>query len=50
MSVPMKAIVIALGSAGDVHPNVGLALELRRRGHRVLFLAGSVFRDRKSVV
>jgi len=40
----MKAIVIALGSAGDVHPNVGLALELRRRGHRVLFLAGSVFR------
>jgi len=44
MNKPITAIVIALGSAGDVHPNVGLALALRRRGHRVIFLAGSVFR------
>jgi rhamnosyltransferase subunit B len=41
----MNAIVIGLGSAGDVHPNVALALALRRRGHRVLFFAGSVFRS-----
>lgn len=41
----MKVIVIGLGSAGDVHPNVGLALALRRRGHRVIFVAGSVFRS-----
>ena len=41
----MTTLVIALGSAGDVHPNVGLALALQRRGHRVLFLAGSVFRS-----
>jgi len=41
----MTAIVIGLGSAGDVHPNVGLALALQRRGHRVLFVAGSVFRS-----
>ncbi|MGI9102689.1 MAG: glycosyltransferase [Terriglobales bacterium] len=37
-------IVIALGSAGDVHPNVGLAQALRRRGHDVLFVGPSVFR------
>ena len=41
----MKAIVIGLGSAGDVHPNVGLALALRQRGHRVLLVAASVFRS-----
>ncbi len=41
----MTAIVIGLGSAGDVHPNVGLALALRRRGHRVLLVAASIFRS-----
>ena len=41
----MTAIVVGLGSAGDVHPNIGLALALRRRGHGVLFVAGSVFRS-----
>lgn len=40
----MTAIVIGLGSAGDVHPNVGLALALRRRGHRVLFVGPAFFR------
>ncbi len=39
----MKVIVIGLGSAGDVHPNVGLALALRRRGHQVLLVAASIF-------
>src|SRR5690349_14276799 len=39
----MKAMIIALGSAGDVHPNVGLALALQQRGHRVLLVAASVF-------
>ena len=35
----LRTIVIGLGSAGDVHPNVGLALALRERGHDVLFVA-----------
>lgn len=40
----MKTILmIALGSAGDVHPMVGLSLELKRRGHRVLLVAGAAF-------
>lgn len=40
----VKAIVIGLGSAGDVHPNVGLAMTLRSRGAEVLFVATEVFR------
>ena len=30
-----QVIVIGLGSTGDVHPNVGLALALRQRGRAV---------------
>ncbi len=41
----MTAIVIGLGSAGDVHPNAGLAQALRRRGHRAVLVAPSVFRS-----
>jgi UDP:flavonoid glycosyltransferase YjiC (YdhE family) len=41
---PLQAIVVGLGSAGDVHPNVGLALALRKRGHGVILVAGAVFR------
>lgn len=41
----MQAIVIGLGSAGDVHPNVGLALALQRRGFDVRFVATAVFRS-----
>lgn len=39
----VTVLVVARGSAGDVHPNVGLGLALRRRGHRVLLVAASVF-------
>lgn len=45
MKRKLKIIVIGLGSAGDVHPNVGLALELRKRGHEVLFVAPAIFRQ-----
>jgi len=45
MSKSLNAIVIGLGSAGDVHPNVGLALTLQRRGHCVLFIGPAVFRQ-----
>lgn len=39
----MTVMVLAPGSAGDVHPNVGLALALKRRGHRVILVAAAVF-------
>jgi len=34
-----------LGSAGDVHPMLGIAIELHRRGHKVTILANSHFRE-----
>lgn len=40
----LQAIVVGLGSAGDVHPNLGLALALRERGLAVLFVGPEVFR------
>ncbi len=41
----MRAILIGLGSAGDVHPVAGLALAMRERGHEVLLAAPSPFED-----
>jgi rhamnosyltransferase subunit B len=34
-----------IGSAGDVHPMLGIAVELRRRGHPVTLLANGYFRE-----
>lgn len=44
MRKALNAVVVALGSAGDVHPMVGLALTLRRRGHGVLLVGPMVFK------
>ena len=41
----MHALVIALGSHGDVHPMLGIATALRGRGHRVTFIASPYFED-----
>lgn len=39
----MKALLVAIGSHGDVHPFVGLGLTLRRRGHDVTVMANGHF-------
>ena len=39
----MKIIVMPVGSSGDVHPLLGLAIELRRRGHEILFATNGHF-------
>lgn len=39
----MHYLVMPLGSAGDVHPFVGLALELKRRGHSVTLATNGYF-------
>jgi rhamnosyltransferase subunit B len=44
MDGTLKVIVVALGSAGDVHPQMGLALALQQRGHRVAFVGPVIFR------
>jgi len=41
----MDIIVVALGSAGDVHPFIGIAIQLQRRGHTVTFLANAYFKQ-----
>ena len=39
----MNVLLVALGSAGDVYPLVGLGLSMRARRHRVTLLANSHF-------
>jgi rhamnosyltransferase subunit B len=39
----MHYLVMPLGSAGDVHPFAGLALELKRRGHSVTLATNGYF-------
>lgn len=39
----MKILLITLGSAGDVHPFVGLGLELQQRGHAVQLATNAHF-------
>ena len=39
----LKIIVIPIGSSGDVHPLLGLALKLRERGHEILFITNGHF-------
>lgn len=39
----MRIIMIPVGSAGDVHPHVGIGLALQRRGHDVSVLGSPCF-------
>ncbi len=41
----MKFLLSPVGSSGDVHPFVGLGLELQRRGHQVTFVTCGYFED-----
>jgi len=40
----MKILVIPIGSSGDVHPLLGIAIQLRERGHDVLFVTNEHFK------
>ena len=39
----MEIVVVAIGSAGDVHPFMGIAIQLQQRGHAVTVLANASF-------
>lgn len=43
--MPRKFIVVALGTTGDVHPFLGIAAALQKRGHAVTFLANEHFEE-----
>ncbi|MEM8677131.1 MAG: glycosyltransferase [Cyanobacteria bacterium P01_G01_bin.67] len=38
-----KIVVTAIGSLGDLHPKIAIALELRNRGHHVVFATHEVY-------
>ncbi|KQW41892.1 MULTISPECIES: glycosyltransferase [Pseudomonas] len=39
----MHVIITAIGSAGDVHPFIGIGRTLQARGHRITFCASAAF-------
>jgi rhamnosyltransferase subunit B len=41
----MHALLVPIGSAGDVYPFLGLGVELRRRGHQVTMITAGYFED-----
>lgn len=42
----MHVLIAALGSLGDLHPHLALALALTDRGHRVTFATSEAYRER----
>ena len=45
MSTPRPIVITAVGSAGDLHPHLGLARALQQRGHPVRVLTSPTYRD-----
>lgn len=45
-SRPLNVLIPTLGSAGDVHPYVAVALALKARGHHPVILTNPYFRER----
>jgi hypothetical protein len=45
ISTTLNVLLPTIGSAGDVHPVIGLALALRARGHRATILTNPFFQD-----
>jgi rhamnosyltransferase subunit B len=43
---PKRILIATIGSLGDLHPCLGLGLELQRRGHRVTIAATDFYRAR----
>lgn len=43
---PKRILIATIGSLGDLHPCLGLAMELRRRGHRVTVASTPFYREK----
>lgn len=46
MGMPSKIVITAIGSLGDLHPYLAIALELRARGHDVAFATCECYRTK----
>src|ERR1035441_930813 len=44
MVMPKRIVIATIGSLGDLHPCIALALELSRRGHRVTIASTGHYR------
>jgi rhamnosyltransferase subunit B len=44
--MPKRIVIATIGSLGDLHPCIALALELRRRGHRVTIATTEYYRSK----
>ncbi len=42
----MKIVLATFGSLGDLHPMIALGIELRRRGHEIVFNTLEVYREK----
>lgn len=42
----MKIVLATFGSLGDIHPMNALGIELRRRGHEIIFAAMNAYREK----
>ena len=50
MTRPARVVFATIGSLGDLHPVLALALELRRRGHRVEIATSEFYREKISAL
>jgi rhamnosyltransferase subunit B len=41
-----RIVITTIGSLGDLHPKISLALELRKRGHEIVFATHKEYRDK----
>jgi rhamnosyltransferase subunit B len=41
-----KIVVTTIGSLGDLHPQIAIALELQKRGHSIVFAAQSAYQTK----
>lgn len=46
VKIMAKIVLSTFGSLGDVHPKIALGLELRKRGHEVVFNVMEAFREK----
>lgn len=42
---PLRILIFAIGSAGDVHPFIGIGVALQRRGHEVFVATSPIFEN-----
>lgn len=46
MAMPKRIVIATIGSLGDLHPCIALALELRRRGHHLTIATTEYYRSK----